>query len=166
MEKLSSLNEKRREQLAPLKESTAYSKNKATLDKIGEDENGLTFNGKPVGGVEKRPTAEITLEMWSEQAEQKVLLGADEIDLDPALVGKEIADVEFVTYNGIVSIKDMAEKDLIPYISMLNHFTASDIDGVPVTLFAGVYYPSTRGWLYIQLTSYAITSIKITYYTD
>lgn len=140
--------------------------NKSVLDNLNEENGVLTYNGNTVGGAEKRPTAEIILEMWSEQAEQKVLLGADEIDLDPTLVGKEIADVEFVTTDGNVSIKDMAEKDLIPYISMLNHFTASEVDGIPITLFAGVYYPLERGWLYNQLTSYAITSIRITYYTD
>lgn len=142
--------------------------NKNVLDNLDEENGVLTYKGNTIGGsgLAKRPTSEITLEMWSEQAEQKVLLGADEIDLDPALVGKEIADVEFVSTDGNVSIKDMAEKDLIPYISMLNHFTASEVDGVPVTLFAGVYYPGERGWLYTQLTSYAINAIKITYYTD
>lgn len=137
----------------------------------GTEEEFASLLGNVGGsGTTKRPTAEITLEMWNEQyvdsTKQTILLGADEIDIDPALAGKEIADVEFLTGNEIVSIKDIAEKDSIGYISMYNHFVASEVDGVPITFFAGIFYPSNKGWLYIKLTSYAINAIKITYYTD
>ena len=146
--------------------------NKDVLDSLDEENGVLTYKGNTIGGsgTTKRPTAEITLEMWNEQyvdaTKQTILLGADEIDIDPALVGKEIADVEFLTGNEIVSIKDIAEKDSIGYISMYNHFVAGEVDGVPITFFAGVFYPSNKGWLYVKLTSYAINAIKITYYTD
>lgn len=176
MEKLSSLNEKRREQLSPIKQSTAYAKNQATLNKLGEENGNLTFDGKPVGGVEKRPTAEYTYDfiedyrMYYTGESQSISLYIPEeesTDAEKALIGKEIADVEFERSTGEwILLKNASEVDLIPFVSMLNHVAEKTIEDISSIVFVSVYYPSSVGWLHKDINNSAISKMRIAYYTD
>lgn len=50
MEKLTSLNERTKENISGSKQSTAWAKNQNILNELGESENGnLTYKGQPIG---------------------------------------------------------------------------------------------------------------------
>lgn len=165
------------ENLVTLKEGTAWADNQSTLDKIGEKDGELTFDGKEIGGAAERPTAEYTYDFSS--GDMFTTATANEVTFyipretltedaeELTLIGKEIENVEFERSSGEwVSLKDMAEVDLLPWISMTNHIIEKTIEDIDSIVFTSVYFPSTPGWLWDEAQTFSLMKIKVTYYTD
>ena len=158
------------EKLTTLREKSAWANNQTTLNKIGEDNGQLTFDGKPVGGATvTRPT------------NQKVITkndGTIELSYDGDVVygffwdedtdipaETEIADVELIvdTVNtDFFSIKDWLKIDNSPAISMVDKVVFFESFSY---VFLAMFCPlaSNIGSAIRIGRDY---TVRITYYTD
>ena len=153
--------------------------NSVVLEGLADENGSLIYNGNPIGssGATERPTAEYVYDfmndergcMYStEENPNSLFIFVEEAnDEERAMVGKEIADVEFERSSGEwVSIKNMSEIDFKPYISLLNHIVTSSFEDMDTIVFVSVYYPSTKGWWSDDVLSQLLSKMRITYYTD
>lgn len=142
-----------------------------------EEEFGSLLANVGSSETTKRPTAEYVYDfmndergcMYStEENPNSLFIFVEEAnDEERAMVGKEIADVEFERSSGEwVSIKNMSEIDFKPYISLLNHIVTSSFEDMDTIVFVSVYYPSTKGWWNDEVTTQSLSKMRITYYTD
>ena len=158
------------EKLTTLKEKSAWANNQTTLNKIGEDNGQLTFDGKPVGGATvTRPTdqKEITkndgtIELSYDGDVVYGLFWDEDTDI-PAET--EIADVELIvdTVNTeYCSIKDWFKIDSSPAVSMVDKVVFNE--GFAYVFFA-VFCPMTSE-IGSAIKIGRDYTVRITYYTD
>ena len=171
------LSEQQAQDLAANTKARHSHSNKTVLDKLKETDGALTYNGKPIGGsgAPERPTAVYVYDfvedyrMWNTDGNVLSLYITEEeaTDEEKTMVGKEIAEVELERSTGEwVSLKDMAEVDLLPFISMQNHIIRTSFDDLDSIVFLSVYYPSTAGWLKSDFMNAFLLKMRVTYYTD
>ena len=153
--------------------------NKSVLDNLDEENGVLTYNGNTIGGsgTVERPTGEYIYDFVNdEEGRLWYTSGADLIFYMPtdylreeeqAIIGKEIADIEFELSPGEwVSLKNASERDLIAVIPLINHILPKVVEDTDAVVFAAMHYPSLIGWLNDAANSNMLLEIRITYYTD
>lgn len=113
------------EKLTTLKEKSAWASNQTVLNKIGEDNGQLTFEGNPVGGKPPRPTAQKVFTKEDGILEitytSNVVYGYLVNEDKDIPTGTEIADVELIVESindEYFSVKEWSEVDGTPSISM------------------------------------------------
>lgn len=162
------------EKLTPLKEGTAWAKNQSTLNKLGETDGNLTFDGKPVGTSAERPTAqkEITQDDTNFGFITEGVSGGNlyvsfiEEDADFP-IGTEIVDIEVIC-DGIAdgeysSLKDMYQYGKTPYIPLANKVYLDEAYGY---ILSAIYFPKNYNDVAQKLSNFEWTSARITYYID
>lgn len=149
--------------------------NADVLEKLADDNGTLTYNGEAIGssGTTERPTAEYVYDFYDDyrlinegsSTLTLYIMREEATDEEKALVGKEIADIEFERSTGErVSVKNVSEVDFLPCFSVLNHIVAATIDGTENIVLASLYCPISN-WLKAEITNILLSKIRITYYT-
>lgn len=105
--------------------------NAEVLNNLSENESGnLTYNGKEIGGSVERATGEFTVELSYDGASRfngsECLIQVYE-EFENVTVGTEIKDIQFMNSDGkYISIKNLAEVDLIGYIPLFHKVFSND----------------------------------------
>lgn len=156
------------EKLTSLKEKSAWANNQTTLNKLGETDGNLTFNGKPVGMSTERPTDVADFDTTG-----NLYVAADDDVLriglwneDPRLpIGTEIQKIEImvdgVNNNEFTDTKKLYTLYGVPSIIVFNEVTMVD-EGLMLSM---VFYPSSDT-LTQRITAGVLTQAKVTYYTN
>lgn len=150
--------------------------NSAVLEGLADENGSLTYKGNPIGGsgATERPTAEYVYDFYDDyrlindvsSTLTLYIMREEATDEEKALVGKEIADIEFERSTGErVSVKNASEVDFLPCFSVLNHIVASTINDMESIVLASLYCPILN-WLRTEITNTLLSKMIITYYTD
>lgn len=161
------------EKLTPLKEGTAWARNQSTLNKLGETDGNLTFDGKPVGMSTERPTAQkvITQDDTNfvfvlDNVVTKCLFLCFSEEDGTISEGMEIADVEIacadIADGAYVSTRNMFPIDEVSYFIMNNRVYSSSY-GYTVQ---SIFFPIGLNKIASAVDNFEWASARITYYTD
>ena len=144
------------------------------LNKLGETDGNLTFDGKPVGAASARPTAQkvftqddMNFNFTTEGvSDGNLYICFFEEDANFP-IGTEIVDIEVIC-DGIAdgeyfSLKDMYQYGKTPYIPLANKVYLDENYGY---ILSAIYFPKKYNDVAQKLSNFEWTSARITYYTD